>query len=99
MANLQASIKDIRKTQKRTQQNLKMKKRFRGAIKKFNSLVTEGNKKAAESYLPRVYKLVDKAAKNGVLKKNNASNQKSKLARTLNNLSAQTNDKPTAKSA
>lgn len=89
MANLQASIKDVRQNKRRAVFNARIKKRFKAAVKQFNLLVETGDMKAAEKLLPRVYKLLDKAAKKGVIKAGTASRRKSRLAIKLNKSAAQ----------
>lgn len=49
--------------------------------KKVRSLVDEGKKEQAEELLPELYKAIDKAAKNNVIKDNAAARKKSKMAR------------------
>ncbi|GAB4159856.1 MAG: 30S ribosomal protein S20 [Candidatus Dojkabacteria bacterium] len=97
MANLKTSIKDVRQSKRKAVFNSRIKKRFKAAVKTFDkSASTEAAKAANE--LPRVYKLLDKAAKRGVMKKTTASRKKSRLAKKLNRLSAQ-DVKATAKNS
>ena len=88
MANLKTSIKDVRQSERKAVFNARMKRRFKDAVKEFNKLVDSGEAKSAEAYLPRVYKMLDKAAKSGVIKKGNASRRKSRLAIKLNKSAA-----------
>lgn len=50
--------------------------------------IREADKDTAEKSLPRLYKVIDKAAKSGVIKKQTAARKKSRLSRKVNNLSA-----------
>ena len=52
--------------------------------KKVSSLVEQGKKEEAEELLPEVYKAIDKAAKNNVVKDNAAARKKAKLAKLVN---------------
>ena len=61
--------------------NDRNKKALKESIKKIEKLVKEKNKVEAKKMLPEAYSAIDKAAKKGVIKKNNASNKKSRLAR------------------
>jgi len=88
MANLQTSIKDVRQNKRRAIFNARMKRRYKTAIKEFNKLIESGDTKKAETYLPRVYKMLDKTAKKGVIKKGTASRRKSRLAIKLNKSAA-----------
>ncbi len=88
MPNLKASIKDYRKSKKRTEENLRMKRRYRTAIKEFKTLLEKGDLEKAEKSLTKAYKLVDKAAKTKLLKKQTASRKKSRLTKLLNKTAA-----------
>jgi len=52
-------------------------------IKKIIALVKEKKISEAKKNLPLLYKAVDKAAKKGVIKKNNASRKKSRITKLL----------------
>ncbi len=49
-------------------------------IKEVKTLVSENKIKEAKELLPRIYKVLDKSAKKGVIKKNTASRKKSRIA-------------------
>jgi len=51
-------------------------------IKKFEKLA-KVDKKEAQKLLPSVFQAVDKAAKGGVIKKNNAARKKSRLSKLV----------------
>ncbi|MCD4756564.1 30S ribosomal protein S20 [bacterium] len=97
MPNLRTSIKDLRQTKKRTIFNDRLRNRVKKATKRFNTLVEEKKLDEATKALPQVNKVLDKAAKKHIIKKGNASRNKSRLAAKLNNL-AQENVKPSKKS-
>ncbi len=83
MANIKAAIKDIRKSKSREINNNRLRIRIKKAVKKFNLLVTSDIEKAQE-LLPRVNKILDKAADKKVIKKENASRKISRLSKKLN---------------
>ena len=56
---------------------------MKDTIKEITNLVTAGGKKEAEAKLPEAYKAIDKAAKRGIIKKNNASRKKSRLSKMI----------------
>jgi len=60
--------------------NLRRKSTMQDAIKTIKKLVVEKNTKEAEKALPLAFKAIDKAAKTGFIKKNNADRKKSRLA-------------------
>ena len=84
MANLKASIKGARQAETKAVFNARVKKRFKATIKEFNKKVDTGLLEEAKAYLPRVYKLVDKAAKQNIINKGNAARRKSRLTSKLN---------------
>jgi small subunit ribosomal protein S20 len=98
MPNLKTSIKDLRQTKKRTVVNNRLRNRVKKATKRFNTLVAEGKVEEASKALPQVNKVLDKASKKNVIKKGNASRNKSRLASKLNKL-AQDNVNTSKKSA
>jgi len=53
---------------------------MRATVKDFLKLVSEKKKDEAQKMIPELYKNIDKAAKRGVIKKNNASRKKSRLS-------------------
>ncbi len=84
MPNLKASIKDQRKTKSRTKENLRIKRKYRGAIKDLDSQIAKGETKKLSGSLSRTYKLLDKAAKKKLLKENTIARKKSRLTRKVN---------------
>ena len=50
-------------------------------VKEVDDLVAAGKTKEAAAQVPAAYKAIDKALKNGVLKKATAARKKSRLAR------------------
>ena len=79
MAITKSAKKAIRQSAKRKEQNIVYKNKIKTLVKEARALVL--NKKLAEAkkLLPGIYKALDKAAKVGVIKKNNASRRKSRL--------------------
>ena len=86
MANTKSAIKRIRRIAKQTVVNKSRKSRFRNAIKKMNSILDEKNKKEALSYLPKLNSELMKIAKTGIIKKENASRNISRITRKINTL-------------
>ena len=88
MANLQTSIKDNKQNKRRRVYNTRLIKRYKAAIKSFNEMIKEKDLKNATPQLATVYKLLDKAAKKGILKAGNVDRKKSKLAKKINTITA-----------
>ena len=86
MANTKSAIKTIRRISRQTIVNKSRKSRFRNAIKKMNSILEEKNKKEALSYLPKLNSELMKIAKTGVIKKENASRNISRITKKINSL-------------
>lgn len=76
--------KALRQNVRRRARNLAYKKKIKYLIKKIRSLAADKKIEEAKKLLPQVYKILDKAAKVGVIKKNTASRKKSRLTKLLN---------------
>lgn len=74
--------KNIRVSGRKKSINDRRKKTMKEVIKKIEKSV-KVDKKEAEKMLPQAYKAIDKAMKKGVIKKNNASRKKSRLAKLV----------------
>lgn len=79
--------KALRNSAKKRVFNLKRKKEMNDILKKFRKLTFDKKIEEAKSLVPQVYKAIDKAAKNGIIKSNTASRKKSRLVRLLKNIS------------
>lgn len=61
--------------------NDRNKKAIKEATKEIEKFVKEKKKDEAKKLLPKAYSAIDKAAKKGVIKKNNASRKKARLSK------------------
>tara|TARA_B100000686_G_scaffold318980_1_gene369258 strand:+ start:381 stop:641 length:261 start_codon:yes stop_codon:yes gene_type:complete len=86
MANTKSAIKRIRRIARQTAVNKSRKKRFKNAIKKMNSILDKKNKKEALDYLPKLNSELMKIAKTGIIKKQNASRNISRITKKINTL-------------
>ena len=86
MANTKSAIKRIRRITRQTTVNKSRKSRFKNALKKMNSILEKKNKKEALSYLPKLNSELMKIAKSGVIKKENASRNISRITKKINSL-------------
>ena len=68
MANTKSAIKRIRRISKQTTVNKARKNRFRGALKKMNSLINDKKKNEALKFLPKLNSELMKIAKTGIIK-------------------------------
>jgi len=76
--------KALRQSEKRRAQNIQKKKGLKRAFKKLEKLINEKKIKEAKTFLPQLYKLLDKAAKTGLMKKNTAARKKSRATKLIN---------------
>jgi len=83
MANTKSAIKRIRRISKQTAVNKARKSRFRNALKKMNSLIDTKNKDEALKFLPKLNSELMKIAKTGVIKKQNASRNVSRITKKI----------------
>jgi small subunit ribosomal protein S20 len=72
--------KALRSSQRKQVYNLRRKKAMTDAIKKLKKLVSNKKIDEAKGFIPQVYRVIDKAAKTNLIKKNTASRKKSRLA-------------------
>ena len=83
MPRRRTSLKSQRKDKRRRSRNLKIKRDIKKAIKKINAYLLAKNVAEAKDFLPRIFSKLDKAAKKGIIKENNAARKKSRLTRAL----------------
>ncbi len=86
MANTKSAIKRIRRISRQTKVNKSRKSRFRSAIKKMNLILDKKDKKEALAFLPKLNSELMKIAKTGVIKKENASRNISRITKKINSL-------------
>jgi len=86
MANTKSAIKRIRRISRQTVVNKTRRSRFRNAIKKMNILLNSKKKKEALAYLPKLNSELMKITKTGIIKKQNASRNISRITRKINAL-------------
>ena len=83
MANYASSIRRIRKSEKARQYNKHYTSQMKSEIKK---LLSVADKEEAEKGFRAAQKMLDKLASKGIIHKNKAANQKSRLAAHVNSL-------------
>lgn len=67
--------------------NVRRKTDMNDTIKKVRKMVASGDAKSAAEMLPKAYKIIDKAAKRGVIKDNTAARKKSRLSAAIKKIS------------
>ena len=86
MANIKSAKKRVVTSRVRQERNKSIKSSVKTASKKVEAAVKAGDKEAAQKELLNATSVIDKAAKKGVLHKNNASRKVSRLSRMVNTI-------------
>ena len=84
MANTKSAIKRIRKISRQTVVNRARKSRYKNALKKMNLLIDSKKKSEALKFLPKLNSELMKIAKTGIIKKQNASRNVSRISKKIN---------------
>lgn len=88
MPNIKSAIKRVKKSDANRQHNIMFKSAMRTAIKVFNTKFAEKDVEGAQEAFLAATKKIDKAAGKGLIHKNKAAHEKSRLAKKLNELTA-----------
>ena len=86
MANTKSAIKKIRRISRQTVVNKSRKSKFKNAIKKMNLFLDSKKKKQALAFLPKLKSELMKIAKTGIVKKQNASRNISRITKKISTL-------------
>ncbi len=83
MANTKSAIKRIRRISKQTVVDKARKSRFGNALKKMNLLIDDKKKDEALKFLPKLNSKLMKIAETGIIKKQNASGNVSRITKKI----------------
>jgi small subunit ribosomal protein S20 len=86
MANIKSSKKAIKVIAKKTDANHEYKARVKNSIKNCEKAIEAKDVAAATEELKKVQKNIDKAVSKGLVKKNTASRQKSRLNKKVKDM-------------
>ena len=86
MPNIKSAKKRVKTDAKKKVSNNDKMSSMRTAIKKTNKEIKNNDKKQAELKMNEAIKKIDKALKAGIIKKNKAARDKSKLMKSVNKL-------------
>ena len=86
MANTKSAIKKIRRISSQTVVNKARKSRYKNALKKMNILIESKKKTEALKFLPKLNSELMKIAKSGIIKKQNASRNVSRITKKISTL-------------
>jgi small subunit ribosomal protein S20 len=88
MANTVSALKRVRVTERRTEVNRTRKSRLRHQIRAMRRLLEAKDAKGATALVPQTFRLIDRSAKWGIIKKNTAARYKSRLTLRLRKIAA-----------
>ena len=83
MPQKKSAKKELRKSAKRRQQNLKARGQIKSAIKKLKKAIESKDLNNSRQALKDVYKVLDSAASKRVIHPNKAARKKSRLSKLL----------------
>ena len=83
MAITKSAKKEIRQSATRKEHNVVYKDKIKALVKEAKALVLAKKMNEAKKLLPQIYSALDKAAKVGIIKKNNASRRKGRLTKLI----------------
>ena len=86
MANTKSAIKRIRRISKQTAVNKARKSRYKNALKKMNLLIESKKKSEAQKFLPKLNSELMKIAKTGIVKKQNAARNISRITKKITSI-------------
>ena len=86
MANTKSAIKRIRRISKQTAVNKARRSKFKNALKKMNLLIEKKKKDEALKFLPKFNSELMKVAKSGIMKKQNASRNVSRVTKKISTI-------------
>ena len=84
MAITKSAKKALKKNLRNQERNRLMKNRIKKQKKEILKNIQSSNPEEAKKQLDQYYKLIDKAVKNNLIKKNTGSRLKSQMAKKLN---------------
>ena len=86
MANTKSAIIRTIKIKRQTAVNRSRKSRYRGALKKMNAIIEKKDKKEALAFLPKLNSELMSIAKTGIIIRQNASRNVSRITKKINSL-------------
>ena len=86
MANTSSARKRVRQNERHKENNMALKSRMRTSVKKVIKAIDEKNAGEATELFKKAQPLIDSLARKGIIHKNKAANQKSRLMRHVASL-------------
>ena len=88
MPIIKSSVKDLRRTERRSARNRAAQGKLRSTLKRARAAVAAGQTEVAQKAVAEALPVIDRAPGKGILHKNAAARHKSRLMRRLSKLSA-----------
>jgi len=88
MPIIKSSIKDLRRTERRSAKNRAAQGKLRSTLKRARAALAAGQTDAAQKAVGEALPVIDRAPGKGILHKNAAARHKSRLMRRLSKMSA-----------
>jgi len=86
MPNIKSAKKRVKTSAKKQEMNTFVKSTMKNSIKKVEKVCKAGNKEEANGTLKVAIKAIDKAESKGIIHKNKAAREKSRLTKMKNNM-------------
>lgn len=83
MPNIKSAEKRVKLARRRTERNVSARSSMKTAVKKYEAEIGRGDIPGGQAALEKAMSAIDKAAKKGVIHKNQASRRKSRLSKKL----------------
>lgn len=83
MPKIKSAKKALRKSERKRLHNIFHKERIKRTIKEIKKFLLEKKVKEAKKLLPKLFKFLDKAVKEKVIKERTASRKKSRIVRLI----------------
>lgn len=88
MANIASAKKRARQAEKHRQHNASLRSMVRTYIKKVSAAIEANNKASAEELFAKAQPIIDRMAHKGIIHKNKAARQKSRLTAQIQKITA-----------
>ncbi len=83
MAITKSARKALRQSKKKKKRNVGKKDKIKSLVKEVRKLTLAKKTEEAKKLLPQIYKILDKAAKTGLIKKNTADRKKGRITKSI----------------
>jgi len=83
MPIIKSAKKALRGSKRKHVFNIRRADAMKDAVKEVKKLISGKSAADAEKLLPKVYQVIDKAAKRGVIKKNTAARKKARIVKMI----------------